>query len=179
MHLRTAALAVALLLPFVANAQSPEWHVGLGATSEMTERAPYPFEADAEVGRSFVAGVRFENGFGVESAYVDLGEIVATAVADAGFELEGELWSVGATWGWRLDRIEPYVKLGWFSRDEDGVTISIVGPTPVAISDDGVMAEVGVRWHVADPFALRVGYTHYDFEQDADGAALLLAEWHF
>ena len=41
------------------------------------------------------------------------------------------------------------------------------------------MAEAGLRWHVTEPFALRLGYTHYDFEREADGAAQLLAEWHF
>jgi opacity protein-like surface antigen len=178
---RHLALAAALVLPLATHAQSTDWHIGVGAVGAMDDRAPYDFnvDSDADNGATFVAGIRFDNGFGVEAGYVDLGNVVAIGIADAGFDLDGELWSVGATWGWRFDQLEPYVKLGWFTREEDGITIGIAGPTPVSFSDDGVMAEAGLRWHVTEPFALRLGYTHYDFEREADGAAQLLAEWHF
>jgi hypothetical protein len=176
---RLAAVAAILAFPAVVPAQSLDWHVGLGVSGELDGRGPPGFDADADNGRHVVAGVRFENGFGVEAGYADLGELVSPGIADAGFALDGELWTVGATFGWRIERFEPYAKLGWFSREDDGVAISIVGPSPLTLSDDGVMAEVGLRWHVTEPFALRLGYAHYDFETDADGSALLLAEWHF
>jgi hypothetical protein len=172
-------IAAALALPLVAEAQSIEWHVGAGASGQLDGRGPYDFDANAENGRNLVAGARWDSGLGVEATYVDLGDLVSPGVVDAGFALEGELWSVGATWGWRFARLEPYVKLGWFTREDDGISISIAGSAPLRVSDDGLMAEAGLRWRVTDPFALRVGYARYDFESEADGSAQLLAEWHF
>jgi hypothetical protein len=180
MHAFSRAVLCALFsLPLAAAAQSPEWHVGLGAAGDLDGRGPFDFDANAENGRTFLVGARWEHGFGVEAGYLDLGQILSPGIADAGFVLEGELWSVGVTWGWRFDRFEPYAKLGWFSREDDGIALSIAGPAPLTVSDDGVMAEAGLRWRVTEPFALRVGYTHYDFERRSDGSALLLAEWHF
>lgn len=167
------------LLPLAAAAQSPEWHLGLGAAGDLDGRGPYDFDANAENGRTLVVGARWDGGFGVEAAYTDLGQILSPGILDAGFVLEGELWSVGATYGWRFDRLEPYVKLGWFTRDDDGISISIAGSAPLTVSDDGLMAEAGLRWRVTEPFALRVGCTHYDFERRSDGSAQFLAEWHF
>jgi hypothetical protein len=176
---RCVALTALFISPIAAQAQSVDWHVGIGVTSELDGRGPFDFDADAEDGRTVVVGARFDNGFGVEAAYVDLGQILSPGIADAGFVLDGELWSVGATWGRRIERLEPYAKLGWFSREDDGISISIIGPAPLTVSDDGFMAEAGLRWYVTDPFALRLACAHYDFERDSDGSAQLLAEWHF
>jgi hypothetical protein len=179
-HWIAAALALAAAggAPQAA-AQALDWHVGVGATGELAERGPHDFDADGENGYTLLAGARWDTGFGVEAAYVDLGRLTASAILDAGFDIEGELWSVGATYGVRLDRFEPYAKLGWFSREEDGILIGIAGPTPIDLSDDGLMAEVGARVHLGESFALRAGYAHYDFERGGEGSVQLLAEFHF
>lgn len=175
-----AAICAALVLATpAAQAQALSWHVGVGVAGALDDRGPYNVEADADNGATLLVGAGFGNGFGVEAAYVDLGRVIEPGIADAGFDLDGELWSVGATWTYTLDRVEPYAKLGWFSREEDGTSITIIGPRPLRIEDDGWMGEVGARWRVTEPFALRLGYVHYDFESGADGSAQLAAEWHF
>jgi hypothetical protein len=176
------ALACLALLPLAAPlaAQSLHWHAGVGLAGELDGRGPpagRPLEA--ENAGTLLVGATHGSGFGVEAAYVDLGELVASNIADAGYEVDGELWSVGATYAIPLDAFEPYAKLGWFSRDEDGTQLTIAGPRPLRLDDDGVMGEVGLRWRASDAFALRLGYAHYDFEPDADGSAQLMAEWHF
>lgn len=173
--------AAAMLAANAAMAQELDWHVGLGLASELDGRGPFDFggSADAKNAGALFAGARWGSGFGVEAAYVDLGRLRHSAVADAGYDADGELWSVGATYSIRLDAIEPYAKLGWFSREEDGIAISIAGPRPLQLDDDGLTGEVGLRWRVTEPFALRLGYVWYDFEPDSDASAQLGAEWHF
>lgn len=174
------SLPLFLLTSLPVAAQSLDWHVGLGVAAELDGRAPgFDPQIDAEEAATLFVGATFENGFGFEAAYVDLGNITASGIADGGFDLDGELWSVGATYRIQLDQLEPYAKLGWFSREEDGVAITIAGPVPLSLDDDGLMGEVGLRWRITQPFALRLGYAWYDFEPDSDGSAQFAAEWHF
>lgn len=171
----------ALVATRAAGAQELDWYAGLGVASELDGRGPFDFGggAEAEHAGTLFAGARFAHGFGVEAAYVDLGRLRHSAVADAGYDVDGELWSVGAIYALSLEALEPYVKLGWFSREEDGVAISIAGPAPLRLDDDGVMAEVGLRWRASEAFALRLGYAWYDFEPESDGSAQAGLEWHF
>jgi hypothetical protein len=155
------------------------WHVGIAMGTAMDKRGPYDFDADADNSRSVFAGATHASGFGVEATYADLGRLHAPGIADGGFDLDGELWSLGATWSLSTGVIDPYAKLGWFWREDDGIALGIAGPTPMRIHDDGVTAEVGGRWRAGDAFALRLGYAWYDFDTDSDGSALLAAEWHF
>jgi opacity protein-like surface antigen len=176
--LLAALAAAALLCATSASAQELRWHAGLAVADGLEDRGP--FDADhTDSTRSLFAGATFDGGFGIEVAYVDLQDIDSIGIADAGFHLEGELWSVGATYGRRVGAFTPYAKLGWFTRDEDGVSVGIAGPRPLSISDDGVTAEVGARWHLGDAFALRAGYAYYDFETGGDAHGLLGAEVHF
>ena len=179
---RTTALVLLALWPLAtpAAAQSWRWHAGLGLAGDLDGRGPPGgFPVDAEHAATLFAGATHASGFGVEAAYLDLGRLVASNIADAGYDVDGELWSVGATYAIALDAFEPYAKLGWFSREEDGVGYSIAGPFPLRLDDDGWMGEAGLRWRATDAFALRLGYAHYDFAPDADGSAQLAAEWRF
>lgn len=170
-----------LLLALAAPAaQAADWHIGVAAADDYDGRTPdFGARIETETARSLFGGLRFENGFGVEAAWVDLGEASQDAVADAGYRVDGTLWSVGLTWAPDTGDLQPYAKLGWFDRDEDGTFVGIAGPTPVSYDDDGMMAEAGGRWFLTQSFALRAGYSWYDFEPESDGSVLLGAEWHF
>ena len=174
-----------LLLPLLAlaplSAHAVDWHVGAAAHDKLDGRTPSfgGSRVEADTGRSLFGGLRFDNGFGVEAAWLDLGDASQSAVADAGYAVDGSLWSVGLSFAPDIGPIQPYAKVGWFDRDEDGVFVGIAGPLPISYDDDGLMAEVGARWFATDAFALRAGYSWYDFEPDADGSFMLAAEWHF
>lgn len=162
-------------------AQELSWHIGLGLASELDERAPTTAggRVDAENAGTVFVGAAHASGFGGEMAYVDLGGASEAGIADGGYDLDGELWSLGVTYAVAFDALEPYAKLGWFTRNEDGVALTIAGPRPFGVDDDGLMGEVGLRWRVTEPVALRLGYVWYDFEPDADGSAQFAAEWRF
>jgi hypothetical protein len=174
-------LYLTLLALVPVSAQAVDWHVGAAVTDDYDGRTP-DFggpSVDTEKGRSVFGGLRFDNGFGIEGAWLDLGDASQSAVADAGYRVDGKLWSVGLTFAPDTGALQPYAKLGWFDRSEDGTFIGIAGPVPVSYDDDGLMAEVGGRWFLTESFALRTGYSWYDFEPDSDGSVLFGAEWHF
>ena len=175
-----------LCLPLLAllplSAQAVDWHLGAAVADDFDGRTPDfggPSGVSTETARSLFGGLRFANGLGIEAAWLDLGEASHSAVADAGYRVDGKLWSIGLTWAPDTGDLQPYAKLGWFDRDEDGTFIGIAGPMPVSYDDDGMMAEVGGRWFLTQSFALRAGYSWYDFEPESDGSVLLGAEWHF
>lgn len=174
-------VAVAMsLMGAAASAQEVDWYAGVGVGAELSDRGPsYGVDPDADTLKTLLVGARFAQGFGVEASYVDLGRLFQAGIADGGFDVDGELWSVGATYTVSFDAFEPYAKLGWFSREEDGVSNSIAGPVPISFDDDGVMGEVGARWRINEPVALRLGYVWYDFEPESDGSVQVAAEWHF
>ena len=170
-------LLLALATP---TAQAVDWHLGAAVADDYDGRTPdFGARIETDTARSAFGGLRFESGFGLEAAWVDLGDASQDAVADAGYRVDGTLWSIGLTWAPDTGDLQPYAKLGWFDRDEDGVFIGIAGPVPISYDDDGMMAEVGGRWFLTQSFALRAGYSWYDFEPESDGSVLLGAEWHF
>lgn len=179
--MRNLLLCALALVGVSSSAQAVDWHLGLGAADQLDDRNPAISAdgPDAETAITAVAGVEVGQGFGVEASWVDLGEYRVANVADAGYESDGDLWSLGLTWAPDTGALQPYAKLGWFSRSEDGTGQSIAGPVRVDFDDDGLMGEIGGRWFVTESFALRAGYAWYDFEHDADGSVQLLAELHF
>lgn len=176
---RSLAFLLAALSPLPAVAT--DWHVGVGGVAELDGRTPRlgAERVDAKNGYTAFGGLRFDNGFGVEAAWVDLGRARSRGIADAGYAVDGDLWSVGLTWAPDTGALQPYAKLGWFSRSEDGIADTLAGPRRVDFDDDGLMAELGGRWFVTRSFALRAGYSWYDFDGGSDGSAKLAAEWHF
>lgn len=176
-----ALLCLSLLALSPLSAQAVDWHVGAAVHDDLDGRTPDfgNSRINTENGRSLFGGLRFENGLGVEAAWLDLGDASQSAVADAGYRVDGRLFSVGLTYAPDTGALQPYAKLGWFDRSEDGTFIGIAGPRPVSYDDDGLMAEVGGRWFVTRSFALRAGYSWYDFAPRSDGSAMLAAEWHF
>jgi hypothetical protein len=175
------SLAVLLLALSPLPALAADWYVGAGALAELDNRTPSfgGQRVDAESAASVFGGLRFDNGFGLEASWVDLGRARVSAIADAGYDVDGDLVALGLTWAPDTGDLQPYAKLGWFSRSEDGTALTIAGPRPIDFDDDGLMAELGGRWFVTPSFALRGGYSWYDFDVESDGSAMLAAEWHF
>lgn len=176
----TALVVCALLLsPLAAAAQ--DWHIGVGAAGELDQRNGRIGGADIDADNPYtvLGGLSWASGFGVEAAWVDLRDIEASNIADAGFRTDGDLWSLGATFAADTGALQPYAKAGWFWRSEDGSAITIAGPRRIDFDDDGVMAEVGGRWRINDSFALRAGYAWYDFDADSDGSVQVVGEMHF
>jgi len=179
MRTTLAAATLLALIPFSASAV--DWHLGIGAVAELDGRTPSigGIKPDTQTAYTVVAGVELGQGFGIEVAGVDLGKARLSNIADAGYRVSGDLWSLGVTWSPDTGPVRPYAKLGWFTRDEKGSALTIAGPRRVDFSDDGLMAEVGGRWFVTDSFALRAGYAWYDFDRRSDGSVQVLAEVHF
>lgn len=180
--LALAALAIPFIFPATAVAADDfSWHAGFGLAAELDQRVLSTPDArvEAEEAVTVFLGATHASGFGAELAYVDLGSVSEAGIADGGYELDGELWSLGLTYTVQMDAFEPYAKLGGYWREEDGVALTIAGPRPFALHDDGLMGEVGLRWRVSEPVALRLGYVWYDFEPDSDASAQYGAEWRF
>lgn len=179
--MRRLLSSIFLLASMSTSAQAAEWYLGVGAVAELDDRTPNfgSFEPDTETARTLLAGFGLGNDFAIEASYVDLGDAVISPVADAGYAVDGELWTAGVVWSPDTGPLRPYAKLGWFSRSEDGQSLTIAGPSPIDFDDDGLMAELGGRWFITDAFALRAGYARYDFDRDADGSVQVAAELHF
>lgn len=175
------SLITLLGLVALSPAQAIDWHVGVGAFDALEDRALFePRDgAQGETAVTAVAGLQFGRGFGIEAAWADLGELERSNIADAGYLTEGDLWSLGLTWTTQSGALRPYGKAGLFQREEEGSTLTIIGPRRVSDEDSGWMAEAGARWHISDLFALRAGYAHYDFNGKGDGSVQLVAELHF
>ena len=177
---RTALTLSALLIGLSAGTAKAEFYVGIGAADELSDRAPsFGGRADADTVRNIFAGYNFTDTVGVEATYSDLGDLHLSGIADAGFDTDGDLWSVAVTYSPDTGAVRPYAKLGWFSRDENGQAITIAGPQRINFDDDGMTAEIGGRWFVNDSFALRLGYSWFDFDGGSDGSVGAGVEWHF
>ncbi|GEM_PF-6292891 len=162
-------------------AQSLDWYVGLGAAGKLDQRGldGSPGKPDGETACTAYLGVSHASGFGAELAYVDLGRLRVDNLVDAGYRVDGELWSLGATYRIDLGDVEPFAKLGWFRRQDDGHASTLVGVHRFKVEDDGLAAELGVRWRATEALALRAGYAWYDFDGGRDGSVQVAAEWHF
>ena len=177
---KTPLLALPLLLASLPSF-ALDWHVGVGAAAELDGRGPTVAGVEPEAGTAWtlLAGARHRSGFGVELAWLDLGRLEVPGIADAGYRVDGSLFSAGVTYAPDTGPLQPYAKLGWFSRSEDGTALTIAGPRPFELDDDGVMAEVGGRWQFDAAWALRLGYAWYDFDDGADGSVQAVAELRF
>jgi hypothetical protein len=167
------------LIAGAAAAQDARWHAGASVAQEYDRRASTFGSGDAEYAQGLLAGVRLDGGWGLELDYVDLGKLDFGGALSGGFHSEGELWSLAATYGRRFDNIEPYARLGWFSAESDVRSTGLPSVPTRRESEDGIAAEIGLRWFVTDPLAVRLGWVWYDFEVRDQGRAQLAVEWHF
>lgn len=178
--MRFALLAMALSVISLP-AAALDWHVGVGVGTKLDGRTGDIPGADkhSDTPKLLLGGVTFKNDFGVEASWVDLGDISTTGLADVGYDVGGDLWTLAATWSPDTGALRPFAKLGWFNRNEDGTSLTVGSPMPASYHDSGVTAELGGRWFINDTFALRGGYAWYDFDHHSDGNVQAALELRF
>ncbi|HWT15665.1 MAG TPA: outer membrane beta-barrel protein [Patescibacteria group bacterium] len=146
-----------------------EFRVGPGAS----------FEEDNDPFARFFGGVWINENFAVEAAYHDFGRSQLRGLADVGYDLEADGWSLGVVYEYGDAVWAPYTKIGYFSADIEGEITTIAGPQRINDSDDGLMLEGGVRWTPNDRFSLRGGYEWFDFNDGGDGGLTIAAQISF
>lgn len=169
---RFIGIAATMLItaqPVIA-AETP-FYLGLRVGSAMEERLPQePGNLDTDTPLGGYVGYNFTDFVGVEVAYTDLGKSTRSAIADAGFDLDGSLWTIGATGNVPInEQFSAFGGAGYFELSEDGTAISIAGPRRINLDDSGFYVEAGGRYHFNDQFAARLSYQWFDFDRDSDG----------
>lgn len=182
MSLRPAIACLVLLSSAATtDAAAANFYGGAAVGTELDGRyGDLPGELDTESTAKGFVGWQFADDWSVEAAWHDLGDATVAPIADFGFDTSTDGWSVGLRYVAPVDfAVKPFAKVGYFSFNEEGETISIAGPRPYDEDDSGLMVEVGGLWMVNDTFGVRAGYEWFDFEGDADGAFNLGAEIRF
>lgn len=173
----TASAAVMLLAVSVgpAAAQGTGPYVGLGvgqATTDLCDDLGIPSSNcdDKDTGIKIFGGYNFNQNFGLEVGWIDLGEVKVTGPGgSASVEVDGfQLAAVGTY------PINPqfsiFGKIGVYMWDA-----SVSSTVGISGSDDGtdLMFGAGVGWNFTPNLALRAEWEHFDF--DDNGADLLSA----
>lgn len=173
MRLSFLELAMFAALALSQSAQAVEGYVGVGITQ-------VPGGRDFRLGNGlvvsgetqsfsrFFGGIWINESFAIEGAHHDFGRRTLPAIADFGYDLESEGWSLGVVYEYGDAAWAPYTKIGYFTADIDGEFTTIAGSQQVSRSDNGLMLEGGVRWTPTDTFSLRGGYEWFDFEGGGD-----------
>lgn len=179
-------LCVASILLMAANAASADSgaYVGLRAGSEMDSRFGIIENVQVDSPIGLYGGWNFNDHWGIELGYSDLGQSTAAGIADFGFDLDGRLLTGGVSYRFALnDSFDIFGGVGLFDLSEDGTATTIIGPVPFDRDDNGLYAEVGGRYHFNDRFALRASYQWFDFSSimtdDSDGTPWLGVEFGF
>lgn len=170
-----------IALALSAPAHAEQFYGGAAAGDEFDARFDdFPGSRDIDSSAKFFLGWNFMDSWSVEGSYHNFGDAACCdrGAADIGIDVEVEGFSLGVVYAPRFERFAPFAKLGWFSADIEGTSLTIAGPRDFDDSDSGLMAEVGLRWFVGESFALRAGYEWFDFEE-SDSAVNLGAEIHF
>lgn len=167
------------LLPLKAFADSP-FYLGLEVGSAMEDRFDeLGGDIDSDNLWGGYGGYRLTDSLAVELHVNELGESSRSAILDAGFELDGTVYSLALVGAFPVhDRVDILAGVGAFRLDEDGQTFTLLGVRNVDSSDSGLMAEGGVRWHLDQTWALRASWRWYDFER-ADGSLIGAVEASF
>jgi OOP family OmpA-OmpF porin len=113
-HLLAAAISTAFLAPGLAMAQTePGFYVGASANwldADFKDSNDLSFD-DSETTWGLRAGYMFNQWFGVEGGYIDLGNYSG----DSGVEVDADAWQLAGVGNWDLtDQFSLYGKLGAF-----------------------------------------------------------------
>ena len=169
---RFTVLAVTLLITSQgALAAEAPFYLGLRVGSAMENRLPQePGNPDSETPFSGYVGYHFTDFFALEVSYTDLGNSTRSAIVDAGFDLDGSLWTIGATGNLPInEHFSAFGGGGFFDLNEDGTAISLGGPRQLNADDRGFYVEAGGRYRFTEQFAARLSYQWFDFDRDGDG----------
>lgn len=158
------------------------WYFGLRVGDDLDKRLPAgPGALDTENVFGGYGGYHFNDWFGVEVSVSDLGRSERSGVLDAGFSLEGNLYTAGGTVRTALgdDRFSVFGGLGGFRVEEDGRAITIAGSPRLDNSESGFYVEAGGTWQATELVGLRLSYQWFDFDRDSDGTPWLGAQVAF
>lgn len=167
-------LVAILSLPSISFAQSG---FGFGVRVGDTMDARLPDGPDAIESRRAFGGYGnyfWNETFGVEFGYSDLGTSQRSGAADAGFRLKGALYTLGLTASAPLqDRFSVFGGLGAFNLREDGTSITIGGLHSLDNNDSGFYAELGGHVNFNEQIGARLSYQWFNFENGSDGTPWL------
>lgn len=111
-----------LLVPLAAPLSSAQLYlyVGAGAVAELDDRGPGvgALDPEGEMAKTLLGRVRFESGFGVEATGVDLGELELPNISDSGYNVDGDLWTLGLTDGIKVDWRWTRISTGFAGRSD-------------------------------------------------------------
>jgi OmpA-OmpF porin, OOP family len=173
--------SILLLAAAAAHAETGDFHAGLRFGNSMENRLPQNFSnIDSKTPFGVTGTYEFTDTFGVEVGFADLGKSKVLAVADAGFDLSGSLWTIGGTAQVPLNaRFSALVGLGYFKLNEDGSSQTLIGPRRLDNSGSGAYVELGGRFAINDQFGARLSYQHFNFDNGSDGTPWLGLEARF
>lgn len=184
MRLISGLLAVAVLLGcnMALAASKLPWYFGLRFGDDMDKRLPTSgggaLDSERPLGATF--GYNFREHFAVEGSISDLGRSELTGIADGGFALEGNVFTVGIVAQTDVaDRFSVFGGIGGFRLQEDGTANTIAGSRRFDIDQSGFYVEGGARFKLNDIVHIRGSYQWFDFDQDSDGTPWLGAEVSF
>lgn len=154
---------------------------GLRFGDTMSARLPAgPGALDSKSAFGGYGNYFWNENFGLELGYTDLGTSERSGIADAGFDLDGELYTLGVIASVPLqERFSVFGGLGAFNLREDGTSITIAGPRKFDNNDSGFYAEVGGHVSFNDQFGARLSYQWFNFENGNDGTPWLGLEVRF
>jgi OmpA-OmpF porin, OOP family len=158
-----------------------ELYFGLRVGAEMDNRFDFgDSNVDTDTPYSAYGGWNFTENWGIELGYTDVGDSIASGVADGGFELNGSLVTAGVSYRYPInERFDIFAAAGAFNLSEDGTFITIAGPVPAENDDSGAYAEFGGRFHFNEGIALRASYQWFNFDGGNDGTPWLGVEVGF
>lgn len=154
---------------------------GLRAGDTMPARLPAgPGALDSKSAFGGYGNYFWNENFGVEFGYSDLGTSQRSGVADAGFRLDGALYTLGLIARTQVrERFSVFGGLGAFNLSEDGTSNTIAGPRKLDNNDSGFYAELGGHVAFNDQFGARLSYQWFNFENGNDGTPWLGLEMRF
>ena len=115
-------LIIASLLLAAAGAASADSsaYVGLRAGSEMDSRFNHSTNVNADTPFGIYGGWNFNDNWGLELGYTDLGRSTAPGVADFGFDIDGKSLTGGLTYRHSVSEKCRSVRRRWTVRPERG-----------------------------------------------------------
>ncbi len=173
--LHAIALAFGLLsLSSIGFAQAG-FSFGLRVGDTMPARLPAsPGALDAKSAFGAYGNYCWSDTFGVEFSYSDLGTSQRSGVPDAGFQLDGALYTLGLTASAPVrGQLRVFGGVGAFNLREDGTVMTIIGPRQFDNSDSGFYAEAGGRYAFNEQFGARLSYQWFNFDNGNDGTPWL------
>lgn len=181
MKIKCVLLAVAALSLSTLSFAESSFGLGLRGGTEMDGRLPDgPGALDSDNALGGYVNYFWHQNLGIELGYANLGSSSRSGILDAGFELDGDLYTVGLVGSFSIsEQWHLLGGVGGFNLREDGVSISIAGIRPLDNDDSGFYLEAGTRFDFNESFAARLSYQWFDFDQQSDGTPWLGAEVRF